>query len=204
MRKNTISVALTGGIGCGKSFVLQVFAGCGATVVSADELARNIRRRPEVADRMADILGRDVLLTDGSGIDAARAADKIFNDPEIKRTIEELIHPLIRKEIKELVESISKEAGKHVFVAEVPLLFESSWEDEFDCSVAVWSNSSVIPQRMMERKWSDEEYSRRANLQLTPEEKLQRAKYGIINNGSAESVAKQCAELMNIWTIMED
>ena len=158
----------------------------------------------EVADRMADILGRDVLLTDGSGIDAARAADKIFNDPEIKRTIEELMHPLIRKEIKELVESLSKEAGKHVFVAEVPLLFESSWEDEFDCSVAVWSNSSVIPQRMMERKWSDEEYSRRANLQLAPEEKLQRAKYGIINNGSAESVAKQCAELMNIWTIMED
>ncbi len=204
LRKKTFTAALTGGIGCGKSFVLQAFAECGAAVVSADAVAGDLRRKPEVIARFADILGKDVLLQDGSGIDTAAVADRIFSSPEAKIAVEELMHPLIRNEIRERAERIAGEKEGCILVAEVPLLFESGWESDFDCTVAVWCREDMIPRRMEERSWNRNEYLRRAASQLSADTKLHKAQYGIINNGSAGAVVKQCAELMSIWSTMEE
>lgn len=205
MKKKTFMAALTGGIGCGKSFVLEMFARLGAVTVSADALARDLRNRPEVAARIADVFGPEVLTGDGTGgVDAAKIAGRVFSDPEARKLLEEIMHPLIRAGIREFAEKIPDAGVMKISVVEVPLLFESGWENDFDCTVAVWSRESMISERMTARKWDAGELSRRAASQLSADAKLHKAQYGIINNGSAESVEKQCAELMDMWKTMEE
>lgn len=204
MKNKVFSVALTGGIGCGKSFVLQVFADCGAVVASADSIARKLRELPDVADGIAGILGDEVRNAAG-GVDTVKVADVIFCNEEAREKLEEYLHPLIRNAIKDFINSTAVLQGENkIAVIEVPLLFESGWMDDFDKTVAVWSADACIPDRISSRNWNMEEYSRRAALQLTAADKLAKADYGIINNGSARSVEKQCAELIKMWKAMED
>ena len=90
-------------------------------------------------------------------------------------------------------------ADAEITVTEVPLLFECGWQGDFDCTTAVWSDRKTALERIPCRNWDEAEYLRRAAAQLPAEKKLEMADFGLVNNGTAESLMRQCADLMAFW-----
>lgn len=114
-------VALTGGIGCGKSSAARLFAQLGAGIVDTDDIAHRLTRPGSPAlGEIASRLGAHYLLPDGS-LDRARLRRRIFGDPAAKTELEAILHPLIRHEAEA---EIARQTAPYV-VAVVPLLFES-------------------------------------------------------------------------------
>jgi dephospho-CoA kinase len=114
-------VALTGGIGSGKSSAARFFAALGAAIVDTDEIAHDLTRpgRPAVTE-IALRFGHEYLLPDG-GLDRAKLRQRVFADPAAKNELEAVLHPLIRAEAERQIAS----ASAPYTVVVVPLLFES-------------------------------------------------------------------------------
>ncbi len=117
----TFVVALTGGIGSGKSLAAKYFSELGAGLVDTDEIAHRLTRPGmPVLDEIAAHFGREYLLADGS-LDRARLRRRVFDDPSAKAKLEAILHPQIRHTAKE---EIDHQNAPYVVVV-VPLLFEA-------------------------------------------------------------------------------
>lgn len=203
--KNLPLLALTGGIGTGKSTVAELFREHGALVLSADQVARELlepgapgwlKLREEFADRFLDRSGR-----------LARAALRraIFTDPALRARVDALLHPLIRARIAAQVAAAAK-AGRPrpsrspVFagvVVEVPLLYEAGWQDDFGWVVVVRSEDEQALARLMARDGvSRPEAEAVLAAQLPLAGKVARADAVIDNRGDLESTARQVAALI--------
>ena len=167
-----MAVAVTGGIGAGKSETLRAFARHGAAVISSDDIVHDLLRDdPEVRDAVVGRLGKGVLREDGQ-IDRGEVGRVVFSDPEALRWLEELLHPRVvarylcwREELAEQPEPPA------VCVTEVPLLYEVGGESRFDKVVVVTASPQVRigrhigPMRDRERRlMSDEEKAKRADF----------------------------------------
>ena len=167
-----MAVAVTGGIGAGKSETLRAFARHGAAVISSDEIVHELLREdPEVREAVVGRLGEGVLGADGH-IDRGKVGRRVFSDPEALRWLEGLLHPRVvarylrwRDELAELPDPPA------VCVTEVPLLYEVGGETRFDKVVVVTASPEVRvarrlgPMRDRERRFlSDEEKARRADF----------------------------------------
>jgi dephospho-CoA kinase len=167
-----VAVAVTGGIGAGKSETLRAFARHGAAVISSDEIVHELLREdPEVREAVVGRLGEGVLGADGH-IDRGKVGRRVFSDPEALRWLEGLLHPRVvarylrwRDELAELPDPPA------VCVTEVPLLYEVGGETRFDEVVVVTASPEVRvarrlgPMRDRERRFlSDEEKARRADF----------------------------------------
>ncbi|MGH3035892.1 MAG: dephospho-CoA kinase [Gaiellaceae bacterium] len=167
-----MAVAVTGGIGAGKSETLRAFARHGAAVISSDDIVHELLREdPEVREAIVGRLGEGVLGADGH-IDRGKVGRLVFSDPEALRWLEGLLHPRVvarylrwRDELAELPDPPS------VCVTEVPLLYEVGGETRFDKVVVVTASPEVRvarrlgPMRDREQRFlSDEEKARRADF----------------------------------------
>ena len=195
LKKNPFHVALTGGIGCGKSLALQCFCRCGAAVFSADAIAAEVRDGESMSQKILDLFGDEVADGASGRIRPGVLAGKVFSDPGARAALEALLHPEIRRRIMEMTAA----ADAEITVTEVPLLFECGWQGDFDCTTAVWSDRKTALERIPCRNWDEAEYLRRAAAQLPAEKKLEMADFGLVNNGTAESLMRQCADLMAFW-----
>ena len=184
-------IGITGGIGAGKTTVLQILRGLGAVCWDADEAVHELYRPGGEGLRLvAETWGLEVLLPDGT-LDRKRMAERVFASQEERRKLEELIHPLVRRQ---MLETAAKTAG-NLFCA-VPLLYEGGWEKEFRCVVAVWCDRETQTARLKARGWTAEEIRSRNAAQLPMEEKLARAAFAITNNGSLELLREQCRRIL--------
>jgi dephospho-CoA kinase len=167
-----VAVAVTGGIGAGKSEALRAFARHGAAVISSDDIVHELLRDdPEVRGAILERLGEDVLGEDGS-IDRRKVGRLVFSDPEALSWLEGLLHPRVvarylrwRDELAELPDP------PVVSVTEVPLLYEVGGDSRFDKVVVVTASPDVRiarhigPMRDRERRlMSDEEKAARADF----------------------------------------
>ena len=133
-----IAVAITGGIGAGKSTALDAFRRHGAATVSSDEIVHHLLRTdPEVKKALVERLGEEIL--DGEGIpDRERIAFKVFKDREALDFLEKLLHPLVSREYLAWREQLAQlESPPRVCVTEVPLLYEVVAETRFDKVVVI-------------------------------------------------------------------
>ena len=134
----TIVVAITGGIGSGKSSVLSMMADLGARVIDADKLAREALSKGAPAYlKMVERYGPSIL-DQNKEIDRSALASIAFDSDDDRTFIEKAIHPFVKNEINRLASEFSK-TGTRVVAAEIPLLFEVGWEKEFG-AVITWSN----------------------------------------------------------------
>ncbi|MDB5812425.1 MAG: Dephospho-CoA kinase [Betaproteobacteria bacterium] len=120
-------IALTGGIGSGKTSVADMLGNLGAAVVDTDEIAHQLTAAGQTGARVvAEEFGREFLDADGA-LDRTRMRDLVFSDPAAKQRLESLLHPLIRHEVKMRVENFAARPADAVpyIVIVVPLLVET-------------------------------------------------------------------------------
>ena len=189
--RRTIAVAITGGIGAGKSTALQAFRRHGAATVSSDEIVHHLLASDDaVREALLGRLGSQILGPDGRP-DRAAIAHIVFRDRDALTFLEQLLHPLVSKEYLEWREQLEHlEHPPNVCVTEVPLLYESGGETRFDRVVVI-----TAPRRLREVR-RDAPIDEREERLLPDREKVRRADYHYRNVGSEEDLDGWVAEVM--------
>jgi len=186
-----IAVAITGGIGAGKSMALECFRRHGAATVSSDEIVHHlIASDPEVRRALVERLGEEILGEDGVP-DRERIARLVFGDPEALDFLEKLLHPLVSREYMTWREQLARlPVPPKVCVTEVPLLYEVGAESRFDKVVVI-----TAPRKLREARrggWKDDRESRL----LADREKVARADFSYVNVGTPEELDAWVAGVM--------
>lgn len=184
-------VAVTGGLASGKTSVCRILESCGAYVVSADEIVHQLLSpNTKTGQKVINLLGTDVF--SDQTIDRKKIAEKVFSHPEKLLALEEILHPAVFEEIERLYNQIKHQSQYSLFVAEIPLLYESKTKHSFfDFIVAVVADPKLCKKRL----GSDEEYARRMKRQLTQEEKALLADFTLVNNGDRQELKQNVLNL---------
>jgi dephospho-CoA kinase len=185
-----VTIAVTGPFASGKSAFVRLLGELGAETVSADEIVHDLLAEDRTTiSRVVERFGDDV--RGERGVDRRTLGRKVFGDPEALRDLEDILHPLVRRETQRRI-AVSE---ADIFVAEVPLLFEGGSGADYDYTVAV-----VVPEERR-RAWAAERGVDEAALmaietrQLPQEEKARRADIVVQNDGDVDKLRKQAEEL---------
>ncbi|CAB4762247.1 unannotated protein [freshwater metagenome] len=185
-------VGLTGGIGSGKSLAAQFFSQLGALVIDADQLARSvIERGSEGFDEVLLRFG-DGVLKNGD-IDRASLGQIVFENPQAKKDLEEIIHPRIRAEFEAAVASLTP---GQVLVYEIPLLVETNAADRFDYIITVESKAELRKERLRSRGMFHSDIEKRIASQASEDERRKIADCILNNDGSEDELLRQ---VENVW-----
>jgi dephospho-CoA kinase len=194
-------VALTGGIGTGKSAVARLFASLGAVVVDADAIVHELQApgAPLVAE-IAGAFGRDVLDSNGA-LDRKRLADVVFRDPAARQRLNALVHPKVGAEMARRVDA-ARARGAPLVVVDIPLFFEGRPRDRdaartgFDATLLVYTPRSVQLERTTARDGADRaDVEARLAAQLPIDEKRALADHVIDNTGSPADTERRVRAL---------
>lgn len=178
-----VAVAITGGIGAGKSEALKAFAHHGAAVVSSDEIVHRLLREDEdVRAALVERFGEDVITFSGD-IDRGAIADVVFRDPEALAWLEALLHPRVAAEYLAWRDELAaKPDAPSLCVTEVPLLYEAGGETRFDRVVAI-----TAPEDLRAGRTAVPDDGRSSRL-IPDEEKVRRADFSYVNDGSLDEL----------------
>ncbi len=183
-------VALTGGIGCGKSVALSFFAELGWLIVDADRICHELYddKLPAIVEPMRDRWGASLIILPDGSIDKKKVAKIVFKNDDELEWLNSLFHPLIWKKAEPV---LANSENKRVMF-DVPLLFEAGWEDRFERVISIWTDRKEQVRRLKQKGLTLEGIRLRMKNQMLPDAKLERADFGLINNGSQESLYMQC------------
>jgi len=177
-----VAVAITGGIGSGKSEALKAFARHGAATVSSDEIVHHLLRYPEVKEKIVARVGNGVIDPNGE-IDRGALATTVFNDREALAFLEELLHPLVSAEYLKWRDDLAQLPDPpRVCVTEVPLLYEVGGETRFDKVVVITAPTKL--RRARSQLTVDE----RDGRFLPEREKAARADFAFSNIGTLDEL----------------
>ena len=190
-----IAVAITGGIGAGKSEALAAFARHGAAVVSSDDIVRRLLREDEDVRRALLERFDDRILDENGQVDRAAIAELVFADREALDWLEALLHPLVVKEYLDWREQLAElETPPAVSATEVPLLYEVGGEDRFDAVVVVTAPPEVRAAR------TDVAIEDREPRLLPDSVKVAQADFSFVNDGSLDKLDDFVAAVMRELT----
>ena len=190
-----LAVAITGGIGAGKSTALESFRRHGAATVSSDEIVHHLLATdPEVKRVLVERLGEGILGADGAP-DRECIALLVFDDRGALDFLEKLLHPLVSREYMTWREQLAALPDPpRVAVTEVPLLYEVGAEKRFDKVVVI-----TAPKKLREARrggWKDDRAAR-----LSPDrEKVARADFAYVNTGTPDELDAWVADVMATLT----
>lgn len=191
-------IAITGGMGCGKSTASLAFESLGVLVLDADKLAQQaLANDVEVRKSVVSIFGESAYLPDGTPNRKA-IADIVFADKQKLISLEKILHPAVRKIWESAAEKRRKECESNpalpqAIVVEVPLLFEKELEKHFDFCITVFCSETLRMARLKERGMSPQEISARDAFQLPQKKKIELADIALFNETSCEFLNEQVA-----------
>ncbi len=178
--RKPLSVAVTGGIGAGKSEALRAFARHGAAVLSSDEIVhRLIAEDPEVRRALRARYGDGVFGTDDR-IDRAALAGIVFANRSELAWLEGLLHPRVRREYLAWLDGLADSVD--VAVVEVPLLYETGADELFDAVVVITASEDV------RRSRTAAPLEQRSGRLIPDDEKVRRADFAYVNDGTFEEL----------------
>jgi dephospho-CoA kinase len=189
--RRPVAVAITGGIGAGKSTALASFRRHGAATVSSDEIVHHLLASDqEVKEALVARLGEEILGADGAP-DRERIAFRVFKDRDALDFLEKLLHPLVSREYLTWREQLAGLPNPpRVCVTEVPLLYEVGGEKRFDKVVLI-----TAPSKLREARRGGARDDREARL-LSDREKAKRADFVYVNTGTPEELDAWVAGVM--------
>ena len=193
-----LRVALTGGIATGKSYCLARFAAHGVPVIDADRLAREaVMPGSRALAAVVTRFGPSILLADGS-IDRAALGRIVFNDRAARADLEAIVHPEVYRRIGEWF--VSRPPATRFAIADIPLLFETGHNHDFDRVIVAACDPQLQLRRLMSRDGLDEPEARaRLNAQWPIDEKVARATYVIRTDGT---VADTDAQVRTVYELL--
>ena len=184
-----ILIGLTGGIGSGKSEVSRLLVARGAEIIDADLVVRELQQPgAEVYNKMVEIFGGEIIASDKS-LDRAAIAAKVFSDEKLLKTLNDLIHPIVRRVMNERVESFRK--TDKVVVLDIPLLVENPREGLDGVLVVDLEIEIAVARLVDQRNMKLEDARARVAKQATREQRLAIADHVIDNSGDRDSLAKK-------------
>jgi dephospho-CoA kinase len=189
-----VRAALTGGIATGKSYCLARFAECGAAVIDADHLAHEAVAlgTPGLA-RVVARFGSGVLLPDGS-LNRRALGQIVFSDRAARANLEAIIHPEVYQRITEWFANLP--SGTRLAIADIPLVFETGHQHDFDCIIVCACDPAEQLRRIMSRDGLSEEAARaRLDAQWPIGDKVARADYVIATDGSFGETTRAVREV---------
>ena len=180
----------------GKSTAAQLLRQGGIAVVDSDQLARQIVEpgQPALAE-IAAVFGTDILDPQGR-LRRQELAHRVFASPPQRRRLENILHPRIRASWKSQFDAWTAE-GRRVAVVDIPLLFETQAESEFDFIVCVACAEATQRLRLRGRGWSDTEIDRRLSAQWPAEQKAAKADYVVWTESGLEVHRAQLARVLH-------
>jgi len=191
-----LTIALTGGIGSGKTAVGEILANFGAIVIDSDQLARQVVERGTPGfDQIVAQFG-DEILKNGD-LDRAALASLIFTDPKKRLELEQITHPLIRQEFAKIIKSLPEDA---IVVNQIPLLVESKHDYKFDYIVTVSTSEEIRVARLLKRGLTKDQITKRIQAQATDSEREVIADLIIKNEKSQEELFTQVEKL---WELLQ-
>lgn len=187
-------VALTGGIGSGKSCALREFQKLGAKTISADEISHFIMRKGESAyNKTVAEFGDSILKSDGE-INRKALAEIVFSDREKLERLNTITHKTIYQEIESQILS----ADTDIVCVEIPLLFNEECPIHLDLKIAVIADKETRISRVMKRDGSTAEQAKaRMNRQLSDDEMCRYADLVIENNGDIKALARAAKQIID-------
>ena len=189
-------VALTGGIGSGKSTVGQIFEDLGAVVTDSDQLARNVVERGTSGfDQIVAAFGDEVLKN--GELDRAALAEVIFKDPTKRTQLEQITHPLIRRAFAKIVESAQSDS---IVINQIPLLVESKHDYKFDHVITVSATEEVRIQRLLMRGLNLTQIKQRIEAQSTDAQREAISDTVITNN---KDQSELLLEVEKVWELLQ-
>ena len=182
-----IKVALTGGIGSGKSAAGDFFEDLGAVVVDADQLSRDvIERGTDGFDELVATFG-DEILTNGI-LDRSKLGQIVFADPAARKTLEAIIHPRVAEAFDEIIEDSPEDA---VIIYQIPILVETKGQDRFDYVITVEATLENRISRLKNRGLKGYEIDARMKAQATDVERAAIADAVFKNDGDLDQLLRQ-------------
>ena len=189
-------VALTGGIGSGKSTVGQIFEDLGAVVTDSDQLARNVAERGTTGfDQIVAAFGDEVLKN--GDLDRAALAEVIFKDPSKRTQLEQITHPLIRKAFAKIVETAQNDS---IVINQIPLLVESKHDYKFDHVITVSATEEVRIKRLLMRGLNLTQIKQRIEAQSTDAQR-EAISDTVIRNDKDHS--ELLLEVEKVWELLQ-
>lgn len=188
-------IALTGGIACGKSSVSEILKRHAIPVIDADQIAYEVvlPGTPGLMSVSKDF-GPEILLPDGT-LDRVKLGQKIFENKEARKRLEALLHPLIRQKALEYRSELEAQ-GVPVAIYDIPLLFETKSQGQFDKIIVVTCHPEQQRQRLRDRNnLSEEEIQKRLNAQIPLSIKESEADFVIWNTSDKAHLEKEVQRL---------
>lgn len=185
-------VALTGGIGAGKSTVAQYLAELGAFVIDADQLARMVIERG--TDGFAEVLLRfgDEIILNGD-VDRKKLGEIVFSDSQARKDLESIIHPRVQALFAQAVNDLDED---EILVYEIPLLVETDAAEKFDYVITVESDIELRKARLLKKGLYISQIEKRIAAQATQSAREAIADSVILNDSDEDSLLRQ---VENLW-----
>lgn len=180
-----MKVAVTGGIGAGKSEFMRAVKELGIKTYSADEINAELLRDKRYIEKLSEAF--PLAVKDGK-VDKSVLREEVFSDEKKRKTLNALAHPEIRRQIEEITGDA---------VIEVPLLFESGMTDLFDRVIVVTAGEDVRINRIVSTRNISKDLAKNIiKNQTTDDERLKRADYVAINDGTRKDLYEQAKNII--------
>lgn len=189
-----LKVALTGGIGSGKSTVAEMLQECGAIVIDSDQLSREVIERGTPGYESVLTRFGDEILSDGE-INRAALADIVFKDENKRALLEGIIHPLVRERAESLMRNLPNNS---IVVNQIPLLVETDGAKRFDYVITVSASEDIRRKRLIERGMKEYEIAKRLHAQVDDSAREAIADHILANNGSLDELQRSVEDLWNL------
>lgn len=190
-------VALTGGIGSGKTMVGEIFAELGALVVDSDQLAREVVERGSKGFDLIVTEFGDEILKNGD-LDRAALASLIFKDPKKRAKLEEITHPLIRQSFAKIVSSAGSDS---IIINQIPLLVESKHDYKFDHIITISAPEKIRTERLLKRGLALTQIEQRMKAQATDAQREVISDTVIVNDKSEQELL---AQVEKVWESLKN
>ncbi len=198
-QRNYRIIGLTGGIGSGKSTVARRFAELGASVYSADAIARQALEPGETCyPRVVESFGETILSQNGR-IDRKALANIVFSDEQKRTMLNEIIHPYVIDQLFSRAKTDLSRNGSAIAIFDIPLLFESGLDAQMDRTITVSCEESERVRRIVKRDQVTPDHAlARIHAQMPEEDKRLRADYVLDNNGSIDDLIQRVDALYEL------
>ena len=187
---------------CGKTSACRIFKELGAYVVNSDELVhRLLSPKTTLGQVIIKLLGHDVV--NGDNFDRGKIAEKVFNNPVLLESLEQLLHPNVKEEIEKQYNKIKNKGTIPLFVVEIPLLFETGSEKFYDKTIIIVANDIICRKRFATAtSYNDDEYEKRMKRQESSYTKAKKVDFIITNNASLDAFKNKILNIFNKLIIL--